>query len=279
MRKPELDSEWDPSLVTVGHIVNLKEFYVHRMCDQTIRSWLHKVLNSTAFPKPKEVKISKMYSVHVINKNTWYRGLCKNISGYSHLAGKESEPLFEFFLIDIGATCEMIKISNVCELPEEIVEVEPMAIACCINQFPETHQVPELIQYFRQLTSLSPLCMQICSRDGQFQCVDLSQIPVKPSEEVVISIRGALLQLHQMRSHSSVISRRQITIRRGTCLLATVANFVPPDEIFIEIDDTEKNCEQYLALMLELDMEKNSDQQRIVPDKIGKLLFSKFPHH
>ena len=76
-----------------------------------------------------------------------------------------------------------------------------------------------------------------------------------------------------------MISRRQITIRRGACLLATVANFVPPDEIFIEIDDTEKNCEQYLALMLELDMEKNSDQQRIVPDKIGKLLFSKFPHH
>ena len=74
------------------------------------------------------------------------------------------------------------KISNVCELPDEIVEVEPMAIACCINQFPETHQAPELIQYFRQLTSLCPLCIQIFSRDGQCQSVDLYQIPVNPHE-------------------------------------------------------------------------------------------------
>ena len=61
-----------------------------------------------------------------------------------------------------------------------------------------------------------------------------------------------------MRYNSSGILRREIAIRRDVCLQATVADFVPPDEIFIVIEDTEENLNQYSALMADLN-ESNWD--------------------
>ena len=202
------------------------------------------------------------------NKNTWYRGHCKNLNGH-HWSENALRRLFQFFFIDIGENCEIIE-TSVCELPNEIVEVEPMAIGCRINQFPEIHQAQELNQYFHELTGQNPLGMKICSKDGQFQSVDLFQFATQPNEDVV-SVRGALLQRHQMRYNSSGILKREIAIQRGDCLRATVVNFVPTNEIYIEIEETQGNVEQHSALMGELNTENNSDLLWTVPEQtIGK---------
>ena len=182
-------------LVSVCHVVDPGKFFVHGKYSEVEGKqlrYLRYLLDKSADLTPAtEIQVGQLYAVFDGKNQHWYRGQCLR----DIVEEESSEVVCEFFMIDEGHN-RNVPISSVRMLTPELLQIRPMAQECSISGGPppgDGRWLPPAIALFKQLTQRSQLKMTVLSNDGGALKVDLAQMPSFPGEEVIASLRDAVL--------------------------------------------------------------------------------------
>ena len=194
---PEPTSKRDPFLVFVTHVNHPGEFYIVRMCDMDNRLAMFKLLNEIAstFPAPDEITPGQMYAV-CNDGGRWFRGVCGKKCGM-YCGPNESEPLYEFFMVDQGHF-EQIRCSLVRCLTQELLNIPPFARECTLNHnFKPISWDANATASFKRMLRRSPMNMRVFKQENSILNVDLAQLPCFGDDSNIVSVRDALLFSHR----------------------------------------------------------------------------------